>query len=148
MTMSTRVQIPSLVNTMSACSRKKLNMVEGNACNYFCPTWKPTFCAMATKVLWIASWVLVRLLPWAQCKRWIPIKLMGCVHTHRRIPIIERCGSPNHVWNIEEKTKENNWKVGKISWCKIHVLQITYKLTYKPIFLTQSLPTRFNNRLG
>ncbi len=97
MTMSTKVQIPSLVKTMSTCQREKLNMVEGSACNYSCPTWKPTFPIMATKMLQIASWVFVRLLPWAQCKKRIPIKLMGCVHTHQGIPTIEGYGSPNHV---------------------------------------------------
>jgi hypothetical protein len=114
--MSTRVRIPSLVNTMSTCWWEKLNMVEGSSCSYSCPTWKPTFFLMATKMLQIASWVLVCLLRWVQCKRWIPIKLIGCVHTHQGIPTIERYCNPNHVWNVVEKIRENNQKVGKINW--------------------------------
>jgi hypothetical protein len=36
---------------------------------------------MATKVLQTISWVFVHLLPWAQHKKWIPVRSMGCVHT-------------------------------------------------------------------
>jgi hypothetical protein len=32
-------------------------------------------------------------LPWVQCKRWIPIGSMGCVHTNQKIPRNERSGS-------------------------------------------------------
>jgi hypothetical protein len=79
-----KVQIPSLVSTMSTCQWKELNVVEGNACSYSCLMWKLTSCAMATRVSWTTSWVPMCLLPWVQRKRWIPIRLMGCVHTHRR----------------------------------------------------------------
>jgi len=41
---------------------------------------------------------------------------MGCVHTHRKILVIEKWGNPNHVWNVVEKTGEDNWKVGKTGW--------------------------------
>jgi hypothetical protein len=44
---------------MSIHRKEKLNVFEGNACNYSHPTWRPTSCTMATKVLQIASWVLV-----------------------------------------------------------------------------------------
>jgi hypothetical protein len=47
------------------------------------------------------------LLLWAQCKRWIPIRLMGYVHTHQGILTIEKCGSPSCDRN---KVK----KIGKI----------------------------------
>jgi hypothetical protein len=50
---------------------------------------------MATKVSQITSWVFMCSLPWAQRKKWIPIGLMGCVHTNQRILIIEGWGSPN-----------------------------------------------------
>ncbi len=91
-------------------------MVEGSACNCSHPTWKPESRAMATKVLRIASWVPMCSLPWAQRKRWIPIRLMGCVHTHWGVPTIEGWGSPSHVWNFVEKIGENNRKVVKTSW--------------------------------
>jgi len=58
---------------------------------------KPTFRAIATKMSQATSWVFVRSLPWAQRKNWIPIGSMGCVHTHRRKPTIERCGSSSCV---------------------------------------------------
>jgi hypothetical protein len=50
MTTSTKVQIPSLMNTMSTCQREKLIVVEGNACSYSCSTWKLASYAMATKM--------------------------------------------------------------------------------------------------
>jgi hypothetical protein len=54
---------------------------------------------MASKVSRIASWVHVRSLLWMQHKRWIPIRSMGCVHTHQ---------------SIVEKIREDNQKVVKI----------------------------------
>jgi hypothetical protein len=98
---------------MACVSFFELNVVEGNTCNCFCPMWKLTFHAMVTMVSWIASWVPVRLLPWTQCKRWIPIRLMGCVHTHQRMFAIEGKGNPSRIWNVVEKIGEDNWKVGK-----------------------------------
>jgi hypothetical protein len=56
-----------------------------------------------------------RVATWVQHKKWIPEGSMGCVHTHQGRPTIERCGSPNHVRNVIEKTKENNQKVRKIN---------------------------------
>jgi hypothetical protein len=35
-------------------------VVEGNICSCFHPVWKPTSCAMVTKVLQIISWVFGR----------------------------------------------------------------------------------------
>ncbi len=90
-------------------------MVEGNTCNCFHPTWKPTSHPMVAKVSQIASWVLVHLLPWTQRKSWIPIGLMGCVHTHRRILLIKGWGNPSRIRNVVEKTREDNRKVGNIS---------------------------------
>jgi hypothetical protein len=69
---------------------------------------------MATKVSWIASWVLVRSLSWTQCKKWIPIRLMGCVHTHWEMPTIEGWGNPIHIQSVVKKNGENNWKAQKI----------------------------------
>jgi hypothetical protein len=68
---------------MSTHLQKELSVVEGSTCNYFHPTWKPLSHTMTTKMLWITSWVPVHSLPWAQCKKWIPIGSMGCVHTHQ-----------------------------------------------------------------
>jgi hypothetical protein len=79
-------------------------MVEGSACICSHPTWKPASHAMMAKVLQTASWVPMHLLPWVQCKRWTPIKLMQYVHTNQKIPTIQGCGSPKHI----KKTKENN----------------------------------------
>jgi hypothetical protein len=72
--------------------------------------------AMATKVLWITSWVLVCSLPWTQCRRWIPIRLMRCVHTYWKILTIEGWGNPSHIRSIVEKTKEVSRKLGEIGW--------------------------------
>jgi len=71
-------------------------MAEKNSCN-FCPTWKSTSCAMVTKVLQITSWVHVCSLGWAQCKKWMPIKLMGCVYTHQGKLTIEGSGSLSYI---------------------------------------------------
>jgi hypothetical protein len=91
-------------------------MVERNTCNYSHPTWKLTFHTIKAKVSWITSWVPIYLLPWAQCKRWIPIGLMGCVHMHQMITTIERWSSPSHIQSVVEKTKEDNQKARKINW--------------------------------
>jgi len=66
-------------------------------------------------VLQTISWVLVCLLPWVQRKRWIPIGLVGCVHTRHGRPIIKRCGNPSCIQSIVEKIGENNQKAKKIS---------------------------------
>jgi len=100
MVMLIRVQMPVLVITMLIRWWKELNMVEGNTYSCFCPTWKPTSCAMATKVLWITSWVLVHLLLWVQHKRWISIRLMGCVHTHWGILAIEGWGGSSRIQSV------------------------------------------------
>jgi hypothetical protein len=108
------VGIPFLVTIMSTPWREKLIVAEGNTCNYFRPSWKPTFHAMVKKVLWTSSRVCVCSLPWVQLKRWIPIRSMGCVHTHWGRCIIEGCESQSHVRNIVEKIGEDNQKVGKL----------------------------------
>jgi len=113
--MLVKVWMPSLVNIMSTHRWKELNVVEGSVSNYSCPTWKPTFCAMAAKVLQIASWVLMGLLPWTQRKRWIPIGSMGCVHTHQGMLVIEEWGSPSGIWSDVQRIGEDNWKVGRTS---------------------------------
>jgi hypothetical protein len=41
MTTSTKVRMSSLVSIMSIHQLEELNVIEGNACNYSCPTWKP-----------------------------------------------------------------------------------------------------------
>ncbi len=116
MTTSIKAFMPILVTTMSTHQQEELNVVEGSACNCSRPTCKPTFHAMVAKVLQITSWDEMHSLPWTQCKKWIPIGSMGCVQTHRRMLIIERWCSLSRIWNIIEKTRENNWKVGKTSW--------------------------------
>jgi hypothetical protein len=69
MTMSTKVQIPSLVSTMSTYQQKELSVVEGSACNYYCSTLKLASCAMLTKMLRTTTWVHDHSLPWAQRKK-------------------------------------------------------------------------------
>jgi hypothetical protein len=108
--------MPFLVSTMSIHRQKELNVVERNACNCSCPTWKLASHTMMAKVSRIPSWVPVRSLPWAQHKRWIPIGLMGCVHTHWRMLAIEGWDSPSHTWNAMQKTREDNQRDGKIDW--------------------------------
>jgi len=63
MTMLIKVQMPFLVSTMLTRQQEELNVFERSACSYFHPTWKPTLSAMVAKVLQIASWVPVCLLP-------------------------------------------------------------------------------------
>ncbi len=114
--MLAKVWVPFLVSTMSIRLQKELNVVEGNACNCFCFTWKLTYRVMVAKVSGITSWVLVPLLAWKQCKRWIPIGSMGCVHTHRGMHAIDGWGGPSRVRSAMQKTKKNNWNVRKIDW--------------------------------
>jgi hypothetical protein len=90
-------------------------MVERSACSCSHPTWKSASLAMAAKVSWTTSWVPVRSLPWVQCKRTTHEALMGCVHMHQNISIIERCRNPSRVWNVREKDGENNQKARKAS---------------------------------
>jgi len=113
MTTSPKVWIPYLVNSMSTHQWEEFKMAEINSCN-FRPTWKLTSRAMVTKVLQITSLVHVCSLGWAQRKKWMPIKLMGCVYTHQGKPTIEGCGSLSYIWSVVEKIKEDNRKVGKI----------------------------------
>jgi hypothetical protein len=94
-----KVRMPSWVSTMLTHQQKELNVVEKNTCNCFRPTWKPTSRAMVAKVLQIVSWVLVRSLPLAQSKRWIPIGSMLA---------IDRWGSPSRIRHVVKKIGEDN----------------------------------------
>jgi hypothetical protein len=49
-----------------------------------------------------------------QRNKWIPIRLMGCVHTHQGRPAIERCGSLSRIRSVVKIIREDNRKVGKI----------------------------------
>ncbi len=72
---------------------------------------------MTTKASQTASQVLMHLLLWTQCKRWPPIRSMGCVHMHWMIPTIEGCDSPCRIRNIAEKNGKHNqnaWKTNSI----------------------------------
>jgi len=113
MTTLVKVLMPSLVSTMLICQWKELNVVEGSACNCSCLTWKLTFCIMVAKVSQIISWVLVRSLPWTQCKKWIPIRSMGCVHTHQGMFAIEGWGSPSRIQSVVKKNGEIK-RLGKL----------------------------------
>jgi len=93
---------------MSTHQREEWNVVEKSAYSCSHPTWKPSSRVMAIKKSHTPSWVPVRSLPWAQCKNWTLITLMGCVHTHQGILRIEGCGIPSHVWSIVEKDGEDN----------------------------------------
>jgi len=112
-TLSTKVQIPPLVNTLSIRRWKKLNVDERSACSCYCPIWKLMSCTMATKMSEITSWIHVCSLPYAQCKRWILIRSMGCVQTHRKRLVIDGCGSLNYIQSIVEKIGEDwmNYKL-------------------------------------
>jgi hypothetical protein len=109
-----RVQISFFVSTMSIHRSKELNVAKGSACSCFHPMWKSTSHTMVAKKSWTSSWILVDSLPWVQCKKWIPVRLMGCMHTHQGRLAIERCNSPSGVWNNVRKTREDNWKDKKI----------------------------------
>jgi hypothetical protein len=50
-----------------------------------------------------------------QHKKWIPIRLMRCVHTHWGRFAIKGRGSPSCVLIVLEKIGEDNQKIGKIS---------------------------------
>jgi len=106
--MLVRVWMPSLVNTMSIRRQKELNVVERSTCNCSYSTWKLASHTMAAKVSWITSWA-----PWTQRKKWIPIGLMGCVHTHWKIPAIEGWGNPSHIQSVVKNTREDNQKARK-----------------------------------
>jgi hypothetical protein len=71
MTTLTKVWMLFFVNTMSIPQQKELNMVEGSACSYSCPMWRPASHGMQTKVSQTTLWIPLCSLPWAQCKRWI-----------------------------------------------------------------------------
>jgi hypothetical protein len=45
----------------------------------------------------------------------MPIRSMGCVHTHKARLAIEKCDSPNHIQSVVKKIGEYNQKVGKTS---------------------------------
>jgi hypothetical protein len=115
MIMSAKVQMSSLVSIMSSHQQEELNVVEGSACNCSYLMWKPTSYVMAIKVSQITSWVLMCSLPWAQCKRWIPIRSMGCVHKHWGMPTIQGWGNPSYIWSVVQKTREYDWKVRETS---------------------------------
>jgi len=106
MTTSTKMRIPSLVSTISTHWPKELNMFKESTCNCSHPTWKLTSHRMETNVSQTASWVLMHSLLWAQHKKWIPIKSMGCVHTRWGILAIEGWGNPNHIRNIVEENRK------------------------------------------
>jgi len=115
MTMSAKVWMLYLVNTMSIHQWKELNVIEGSTCSCFHHTWKPTFHTQRQQRCGeIASWVHVCSLSWEQNKKWIPMGWMGCVFTHRGIFAIEGWGNPSCVQSVVEKIRENNQKVGKI----------------------------------
>jgi hypothetical protein len=93
-TMLTRVQIPSLLSTISTHWEKELNVAKGSASNYFWPMQKPTSHTNGNKN--IANYIMSLHVPMA-CKKWLPIWLMGCVHTHWRRLAIEGCDSFSHI---------------------------------------------------
>ncbi len=115
MTTLATVQTSFLMSTTLICRLKELSVVEWNTSNFFHPTWKPAFCAKEAKMFWIASCVPMCSLPWVQCKRWMPVGSMGCVHTHQGRHVIGGCGSLNYVQSDVKKIGQNNQKVRKVS---------------------------------
>jgi hypothetical protein len=100
---------------MSTHQWEELNIFEGSTYSCSCLMWKLASCAMVAKVSWIASWVHVHLLSWAQHKKWIPIRLMRCVHMHWGILTIEGWGNLSRIQSNVEKIREDSQKLGKIS---------------------------------
>jgi hypothetical protein len=96
---------------MSIRQQKELNVVEGNACSYFCPTWKPASHAMPTKVSQTTSWIPLCSLPWSQCKRWID-RWDVCTCTKGYLQLRDGVIQVMFI----EKIGEYNRKVGKINW--------------------------------
>jgi len=121
---STKVRMPSLVNTMLIHWREELNVLKKSVCNYFHPMWKLISCTMVANVSQITSWVLRHSLPWAQHKRWIPIGSMGCVHTHWRILTFEGWGNPIHI----RSTMKKNQRI----WSKVWKYWLNRKLNTYP----------------
>jgi hypothetical protein len=100
---------------------------------------------VATKVSRIASWVSVCSLPWTQHMRWIPIGLMGCVHTHQGMLTIEVWGNLSCVWSDVEKIKENNRKARKIGWVVSQAPAL--KLEYDKMWTRWALDISLENML-
>jgi len=61
----------------------------------------------------------------AQRNKWIPIRLMGCVHTHQGRPTIEGCGNMSRVRNVVKQIGKDNQKVAKIGGTisQVHALR-------------------------
>jgi hypothetical protein len=110
MTMSTKVQMPYLVTTMSIFRQEKLNVVEGIACNCSHPTWKPTSCGSKGVVNYIMGSIAFV----AMCTTYEvdTHKVDGMCGMHT----IEGWDSPSCVRSVVEKTREDNWKARKIGW--------------------------------
>jgi len=45
-----------------------------------------------------------------------PPNLMWCVHTRWGMPTIKRWGNLSCIQSDVDKTRENNWNIGKINW--------------------------------
>jgi hypothetical protein len=115
MTMLAKVKIPFVMRTMSIHQQEELSVTERNTCSCSHPTWKSTSCVVMAKMLQTTLWVPMPLLPWLQHKKSIPIRLMGCVYTHRKRHAIEGCTSPSYIQSVVEKIGEYKLKVRKIS---------------------------------
>jgi len=64
----------------------------------------------------------------AQHNKWIPIRLMGCVHTRQGRLAIEGCGSISYIRSVVKKIGEDNQKVGKIGQIisQMHALRLEH----------------------
>jgi hypothetical protein len=127
MTRLAKVQIPSFVITMSNHWWEELKMAKKNACSCSHPMWKLTSCngdKSVTNYI-MGPYVLIIM---AQRNKWIPIRLMGCVHTHQGRPAIEGCGSISRVWSVVKKIGEDNQKVEKIGriTSQMHALRLEH----------------------
>jgi hypothetical protein len=76
--------------------------------------WKLASRVMEAKMSWTTSWVPVYSLPWALCKKWIPIGLMGYVHAHQGTPTIEECGSQIMCEAMGKKMEKINERLGRL----------------------------------
>jgi hypothetical protein len=63
-----------------------------------------------------------------QRNKWIPIRLMVCVHTHQGRPAIEGCGCMSCIRSVVKKIGEDNRKVGKIgrTISQVHALRLEH----------------------
>ncbi len=92
-----RLSTPFVEKMMLTWWQHEWNVARHNACNCFCTMWKLKLRVMDVN----ASCILVYLLPWTWCKRWIPNGYH--VHTHWGRLVIQGWGNSILVQNVVQK---------------------------------------------